>query len=132
LNPKQGSHRAFTLDAPEVFGLEAFGTFHDIELDRLTFSSERNTSLLMAEMMHERVFAFGAAKEAKSHRIVKQFHRSLFQSYSFVADVSLNSRGMVASREGRQNGRECQIGFGDQSLSCTAKVNSMPAASSHL
>lgn len=32
-----GSGRLILLDNPDVFGLKAFGSFYDVELDRLTF-----------------------------------------------------------------------------------------------
>jgi hypothetical protein len=79
------TRQSIRLDSPDVLGLQAFGPFYDIELDRLAFLKRTKSLALDGRMMHEHVFAVSAAKEAESLCIVKPFYCSLFHDYSFVA-----------------------------------------------
>ena len=60
------------------FRLKAFGSFGDVELDRLSFLQAAKAACLDGRKMHKHVVAGLAADEAEAFGVVKPFHCSLF------------------------------------------------------
>jgi hypothetical protein len=72
------------LDWPNVFGLPAFRTFGDTELNGLTLLQALKTARLNRREMYKNVFAILTADEAVALGIVKPLHCSLFHDVVLV------------------------------------------------
>jgi len=73
--------------------------------------------------MHEDILAARTAQKAESLRVVKPLHRSLFHCNLFLLDrctAELNVE-LIASKAGKRNKQEIQIGFFDLSQ-CTPQT----------
>ena len=68
----------FSLQELNVFGLQTFGSFYDVELHRRTLLETLKAGRLDGGEMDENVLSTGAAQKAVSLRVVKPLHCSLF------------------------------------------------------
>src|ERR1700759_2854882 len=70
--------RVYCLDCANVLCLPALGALHDVELNLLAFLQRPEAVALDGAVMHEDVFARGAAEKTKTLGVVKPLNCSVF------------------------------------------------------